>query len=147
MIVAAGAAIILFVILAGWRGEQTKAILASQGFYNRPHEVVLREVKEMAGRSGLVTRAMYHQQAGQPDKAMADLKRASELWKLDTAAFPTRLYLGPKDEASLNVPVNLHLNYPGNVRLVGYQILEATPDFIKGELFWEKLPVKDPKRW
>ncbi|HXV98885.1 MAG TPA: hypothetical protein VEC93_10725, partial [Anaerolineae bacterium] len=57
VLVAVSGAIILFIALAGWRGEQTRAVLASQGFYKQPHEVLLREVKEVAGKSGLVTRA------------------------------------------------------------------------------------------
>jgi hypothetical protein len=139
VIVAVSGALILFIALAGWRGEQTRAVLASQGFYNQPHEVVLREVREVAGKSGLVTRAMYHEHMGQPDQALADLQRAAALWKPDTAATPTRLYLGPKNNVSLPVPANLDLAYPGQVRLVGYQILEANPTFIKGEIFWEKM--------
>ncbi len=140
-------ALILFIGLAGWRGEQTKATLASQGFYDKPHEVVYRQIREVAGRSGLVTRAMYHEYMGRPDKALADLQRASTLWKSDNAAAPTRLYLGPPDNPSLAVPSSLHLDYlGGKVRLMGYHLLEAKPDGVKGELFWEKLPEEDPEK-
>jgi len=41
------------------------------------------------------------------------------------------------------VPQNVHLDYPGNVRLIGYKILEAKSQFLKGEIFWEK--VEGPK--
>ncbi|MBI1878769.1 MAG: hypothetical protein HYR94_11215 [Chloroflexi bacterium] len=134
-----GLALILFISWAGLRGEQTKATLASRGFYDESHEVVYHQIKELAGRSGLVTRAMYHEYMGRPDQALADLQRASALWKSESAAAATRLYLGPESNKPLDVPLNLHLDYPGSVRLVGYQILEATFNVIIGQLFWEKL--------
>lgn len=139
IVLAASLGVILFVAWAGWRGEQTKAVLASQGFYDQPHEVVVREIKEVAGRSGLVTRAMYHQAVGQPDQAAADLKRASTLWKANETASPTRLYLGLKSDTPLTIPTMLHLDYPGSARLIGYEILAANPKTITGELYWEKL--------
>ncbi len=145
LIIAVNMAVILFVLWAGWRGEQTRATLASQGFYDQPHEVVIREFKEVAGRSGLVTRAMYHRASGQPDRAVADLKRASELWRPDTAAAATRLYLGPPGDVSLAAAANLQLDYPGQVRLIGYQILAANPNAITGELFWQKLAGEKSK--
>jgi hypothetical protein len=137
-LIAVGLALILFIGWAGLRGEQTKAALARQGFFNQPHEVVFREIKEVAGRAGLVTRAMYHEHMGQRDQAIADLRRASGLWKPDAAPHSSRLYLGPTRDEISNVPVSLHLDYPGNVRLIGYRILEAAPNLIQGELFWEK---------
>ncbi len=130
--------IIGFISMAGLRGEQTKANLTAQGFFDQPHQTVMREVKEVAGKAGLVTRAMYHRQTGQPVKAIADLQLASQLWKADNAERPSRLYLGPKEIAKDTV-LNLHLDYSEvNVRLVGYQIFEARQQFITGELFWEK---------
>jgi hypothetical protein len=90
---------------------------------------------------------MYHEHIGRPDKALADLQRASALWKSDHAVAPTRLYLGPRDKQSLAIPSSLHLDYAsGKVRLIGYHLLEAEPDGVKGELFWQKLPEADPDK-
>ncbi len=135
-----GLGLLLFIGLAGFRGEQAKAALAAQGFFNQPHQVIRREVKEVAGKAGLATRALYHRQTGQPDKAAADLRLASRLWKREGGQ-PARLYLGPSQHDQLLSEAFLlesPLNYPGDVRLLGYQILEASPQAIKGELFWEK---------
>ena len=36
-------------------------------------------------------------------------------------------------------PFKLHLDYPGDVRLIGYQLTQVKERFIAGDLFWEKL--------
>ena len=139
VITASSLTIILFVAAAGFRGTQTVTALARAGFYDQPHETIRYEVKELAGEAGLVTRALYHEQTGQAKKAIADLTLASERWKEDPTGQPTRLYLGPKNSAPAELPLSLHLDYPGNVRLVGYELLEVNQTFISGHLFWEKL--------
>ncbi|MEW5959034.1 MAG: hypothetical protein AB1801_14980, partial [Chloroflexota bacterium] len=131
MITGIGPGIILFVGLAGFRGETIKADLANQGFYEQDHVVVSTDIRETA--SDLVNRAKYHEQIGKPDKAITDLRSASESWKLENVGSPTRLYLGPKDLLSENLSLDLHLDYPGNSRLVGYKILQADRHQISGE--------------
>lgn len=134
---------LLLVLFTGWagrQGEQAKAILAAQGFYNQPHQVIRREVKELAGKAGLVTRALYHRQTGRPEKATADLILASELWRREEAAAPQRLYLGPGETISPFWSNPLYLDYPGQVRLIGYELAGADTRQIEGRLFWQKLP-------
>lgn len=145
LIPVAGVLVVIWIGWAGLRGEQARASLVEQGFYDSPHPVIRREIKELAGRAGLVTRAMYHRQTGRPDKAAADLKRASELWQQESAAAPQRIYLGQKNEVEPGLPPALHLDYPGQVRLIGYRINEAGSDRVAGELFWEKLSDDDAR--
>jgi len=134
-----------FMVMAGLRGEQAKAELATQGFFEQPHPVIMRETKEVAGKAGLVTRAMYHRQTGQPAQAIADLQLASQLWKSDTAARPTRLYLGP-ETAIQDIPLNLGLDYvDSKVRLLGFEISEVNQQSITGTLFWQKLGEEETK--
>lgn len=140
-----GLVVIGFMVLAGFRGEQAKTELVEQGFFDQPHQTIMRETKEVAGKAGLVTRAMYHRQTGQPAQAIADLQLASQLWKSDTTARPTRLYLGPETTIQ-DIPLNLGLNYvDSNVRLLGFEISEANQQSITGELFWEKLDAEETK--
>ncbi len=139
-----GIAVVLFIGWTGFKGEQTKAALASQGFYEKEHQVISYDIRETA--SDLVHRAAYHEQIGRLDRAIVDLNLASKIWKFDADQSPDRLYLGPKNTGVVNLPLTLHLDYPGHVRLIGYQILEANKEFIRGELFWEKLPVEKSRQ-
>ena len=141
MIVTASLMVVGFVGIAGVRGEQVKTDLIQQGFYDQPYEPIRREIKEIAGKAGLVTRAMYHRSIGRPDRAVADLKLASEIWKRDTALTPQRHYLGPKEalETPLQFQADLDLDYLGEVRLLGYEIHTIQDHQIKGTLYWEKL--------
>jgi hypothetical protein len=143
IIIGLGLTILLFIGLSAWRGEEARTALAEAGFYDQPHQTVIREIKEVAGKAGLVTRALYHRQTNQSKKAVADLQLASSLWKSDAADSASRLYLGPKDALPKPAPQTLHLDYPGYVRLIGYNILHVTPQALNGELYWEK--VDGPK--
>lgn len=138
IIIVLSVVIILFTGLASVRAERVKTLLTEQGFYDQPHQTVVREIKEVAGKAGLVTRALYHRQTGHPEKAIADLRLASEWWKPDTAEYPNRLYLGPTAHLP-NDSSGLGLDYPGNVRLIDYRIIEANRKYIEGELYWKKL--------
>ncbi len=139
IVISFGLAVILFVLIAGFRGNQARAALEMEDFYDQPHSVIRRQTKELAGKAGLVTRALYHSQTNQPEKAVADLKLAAELWQQDDAERPQRLYLGPKESVSIAPPVNLNLDYLGQARLIGYRITAIDDKSISGELFWEKL--------
>lgn len=133
--------VIVTAVQAGWRGEQAKAALVAQGWPDPSIPVITREVKEVAGKAGLVTRAMYHQQTDQPEKAVVDYQLAAELWQSDSNPASLRQVLGPD---SLALPADIRpvspLAFPNHARLVGYRIMEVSPTKIRGELFWEQLP-------
>ncbi|RME70274.1 MAG: hypothetical protein D6784_16970 [Chloroflexi bacterium] len=139
-----GLVIAVFILVAGLRGQQARERLEAEGFFDQPHPVMRREVKEVAGKAGLVTRAMYHRAIGQPEKAIADLRLASQLWKQPQASMATRLYLGP-EAISGNLPKNLYLNYSNVIQLVGYRLTQVNQTGIHGELFWQKLSGDDHK--
>ncbi len=140
-VVAVGLAVVLFVGVAGWRGQQARAALAATGFFERSTvPVVTHEVKEVSGKAGLATRAIYHQQIGQPEQAIADLQLAAQLWKEDDAPAATRQFLGTATQlAAVQFWPAPNLAFPGQARLIGYKILQAGPNAIHGELYWEKL--------
>jgi hypothetical protein len=144
IIAGVGLVVLFFMVAAGIRGQHTVAKLTTQGYFNQPYEVIQREVKEVAGKAGLVTRAMYYRSVGQPEKAIADLQLASQLWKQPGVPVATRLYLGPP-EAIINIPHPLHLDYSGVVRLIGYRLEQVTPTNIQGDLYWQNLTADEAK--
>lgn len=140
--------LLLFIgfIWLGYRSEQTKFALAKTDFYKQDHRLIRYEIKEVAGRAGLVTRAMYHQQTNQPDKAIADLRLASQLWKYEEMPVPQRHYLGPKTVAELRPFEPCLMEFSDQaVRLLGYRLDTTSPTIITGELIWEKLASLNKK--
>ncbi len=137
---------VIFILFIGWsasRGQQVKDALTAEGFYEQDHEVARFDTREIA--SDLVQRAAYHAQTNQPAEVVADLQLASDLWVTDTNPVPQRRYLGDTGYEQPPISHPLHLDFPGHVRLVGYEIHQADANQLVGVLIWEKLPGDKPR--